>query len=112
METKELSKKIGQKVYFTNSTIVPKRKKIISTANYTTNGEFLLIVKDVDVCNITLNSENTDHITIKALSKTTIKHINLIDGIYEEITMDNGSSVELCEVEGNFYIISSDGMKY
>jgi hypothetical protein len=112
METKELSKKIGQKVYFTNNTITSKIKKIISTSNYTTNGENLLIVKDVDLCNIILNSDNTDHITVKALSKTTIKHTNLIDDLYEEITMDNGSSVELCEVEGNFYIISSDGMKY
>jgi len=26
--------------------------------------------------------------------------------------MNNGSSVELCEVEGTYYIIASDGLKF
>jgi hypothetical protein len=87
-------------------------KKIISSDNYVTNGEFLLVVKDVNNCEITLNSNTTNHIVIKALTDVTVKHNKLIDGIYHEITMNNGSSVELCEVEGTYYIIASDGLKF
>ena len=36
---------------------------------------------------------------------------SLIDDQYEEIEIDNGACVELEYVEGNWYIISSDGMK-
>jgi hypothetical protein len=87
-------------------------KKIISSQNYTTNGEFLIVVKDVDNCEINLNVNTTKHIVIKALTNVIVKDANLIDGFYHEITMNNGSSVELCEVEGTYYIIASDGLKF
>ena len=88
-----------------------KTKKIIKESSYVTDGEFLIIVKDVDECNITLNSETTEHIVIKALTKVIVKHSGLIDEYYHELVMDKGSSVELCEVEGVYYIIASDGLK-
>lgn len=87
-------------------------KKIISSQTYKTNGEFLIVVKDIDNCNITLDVNTTKHIVIKALTNVTVKDVNLIDGFYHEITMNNGSSVELCEVEGTYYIIASDGLKF
>lgn len=87
-------------------------KKIITENYYQTKGEFLLVVKDVDVCEITLIPETTEHIVIKAMTKVIVKDKNLIDGIYHEIVMDKGSSVELCEVGGIFYIIASDGLKF
>lgn len=89
-----------------------KIKKVVNTATYTTNGEYLLVVKDVDNCVITLDGYTTESIKIKVLTKTNIvPKYSLIDDQYEEIEIDNGACVELEYVEGNWYIISSDGMK-
>ena len=89
-----------------------KVKKIINTPTYTTNGEYLLIVKDVKNCIITLDSETTESVKIKVLTKTNIVVNNsLIDNQYDEIEIDNGACVELEFFDGNWYIISSDGMK-
>jgi hypothetical protein len=89
-----------------------KIKKIVNTPTYTTNGENLLIVKDVDNCVITLDGYTTESIKIKVLTKTSIipKH-STIDEQYEEIEIDNGACVELEYYLGGWYIISSDGMK-
>lgn len=89
-----------------------KIKKIINTPTYTTNGEHLLIVKDVESCEITLDGYTTESIKIKVLTKTNIvpKH-SLIDEQYDEIEIDNGACVELEYYLGGWYIISSDGMK-
>lgn len=89
-----------------------KIKKIINQSEYKTNGEFLIVVKDVESCEITLDIITTEHIVIKALTKVVVKHENLIDGYYHELIMDNGSSVELCEVDDVYYIIASDGLKF
>ena len=89
-----------------------KIKKIVTTPEFTTNGEYLLVVKDVDNCVITLDGYTTESIKIKVLTKTSIvPKYSLIDDQYEEIEIDNGACVELEYVEGNWYIISSDGMK-
>jgi len=89
-----------------------KVKKIINTPTYTTNGEYLLIVKDVESCEITLDGDTTEAIKIKVLTKTNIvpKH-SLIDEQFDEIEIDNGACVELEYYLGGWYIISSDGMK-
>ena len=89
-----------------------KVKTIVNVPTYTTNGEYLLIVKDVDKCVITLDGSRTESIKIKVLTKTTIIPMNsLIDEQYEEIEIDNGACVELEYYLGGWYIISSDGMK-
>lgn len=89
-----------------------KIKKIVNTPTYETNGEYLLIVKDIDKCTITLNGNTTESIKIKVLTKTTIiPKDSLIDDQFEEIHIDNGACVELEYVDGGWYIISSDGMK-
>jgi hypothetical protein len=89
-----------------------KIKKIINIPTYTTNGEYLLVVKDVEHCTITLDGYTTESVKIKVLTKTSIMpKYSLIDDQYEEIEIDNGACVELEYVEGNWYIISSDGMK-
>lgn len=89
-----------------------KIKKIVNTPTYTTNGEYLLVVKDVESCTITLDGYTTESIKIKVLTKTSIvaKH-SLIDEQYDEIEIDNGACVELEYVLGGWYIVSSDGMK-
>jgi hypothetical protein len=89
-----------------------KIKKVVSTPTYETNGEYLIIVKDVESCTITLDGYTTESVKIKVLTKTTIlPKYTLIDEQYDEIEIDNGACVELEYVEGNWYIISSDGMK-
>jgi hypothetical protein len=46
------------------------------------------------------------------LTKTSIiPKYSLIDDQYEEIEIDNGACVELEYLGGNWFIISSDGMK-
>lgn len=112
----EQKKKIGdvtKVVRYGQSQQTPQKvKKIINIPNYTTNGEYLLIVKDIDKCEIILDGDTTESIKIKVLTKTTITSKNsLIDEQYDEIEIDNGACVELEYYKDEWYIISSDGMK-
>jgi hypothetical protein len=110
----ELKKKVGDvsKTIRYGQNPSTKIKKIINVPTYTTNGEYLLVVKDVEHSTITLDGYTTESIKIKVLTKTSIvPKYSLIDDQYEEIEIDNGACVELEYVEGNWYIISSDGMK-
>ena len=87
-------------------------KKIITESNYRTNGEILLVIKDVESCNITLDSITTEHIIIKALTKVFIRPSSgKIVEYYDEIFIDWGACVEFYMVEDNWYIVSSDGLK-
>lgn len=87
-------------------------KKIITESNYKTSGEILLIVKDIENCNITLDSDTTEHIIIKALTKVFIRPSSgKIDEFYDEIFIDWGACVEFYLLENNWYIVSSDGLK-
>lgn len=87
-------------------------KKIITESDYRTNGEVLLVIKDTETCNITLDSNTTEHIIIKALTKVFIRPSSgKIDEYYDEIFIDWGACVEFYMVEDNWYIVSSDGLK-
>jgi len=84
----------------------------ISEDNYSTNGESLIIIKDIDFCKIKLNSATTDHIRVKSLTNTLIiPDIGKIDGVYDEITLNTESCAEFYFVLGVWYITSSDGLK-
>jgi len=107
-------KKIGDKIFtqIDKGQIVEVVKKVVRQKKYTTNGEILIVVKDVDLCNLTLDSKTTDHIIIKALTKVIIKpSSNYIDEFYEEIQIEKGACVEFHLLENNWYIVSSDGLK-
>jgi hypothetical protein len=94
-----------------NTELIPM-KKIITESNYRTNGEILLVIKDVESCNITLDSNTTEHIIIKALTKVFIRPSSgKIDEYYDEIFIDWGACVEFYMLENNWYIVSSDGLK-
>jgi hypothetical protein len=111
---KTLKKNYGFTVTDMNKPIqLPKQNKIvINSKNYITNGESLIVVKDVDFCKIILNPNTTEYIVIKAMTKVSISHQGKkIDETYDEIVMDKGSSVEFCLVENVYYIIASDGLK-
>ena len=87
-------------------------KVVISEHSYKTNGESLIIVKDVNQCEILLDSTTTEHIIIKTLTKCLIKTAQgFIDEQYEEIFIDRGACCEFYFALGNWYIVSSDGLK-
>ena len=106
-------KKIGNKVFGSMSNITQTDPtQIVQIPEYRTNGEEFILVKDVDSCKIILDQSNTEHVVIKALTKVLITpFIGLIDEQYDEILIDKGSCVEFFRVDGNWYIISSDGLK-
>ena len=108
-------KKVGEKVILMRDMISNNNigdKKIITNQEYTTNGESLIVVKNTDTCKLTLDNETTEHIKIKSLTETILEpKIGKIDEEWDEILLSKGSCVELSLVEGNYYILSSDGLK-
>lgn len=85
---------------------------IISDNFYKTNGENLLIVREVNQSKIKLDSTTTDRIKIKTLTKCTIiPDLGRIDEEWDEISVGKGACVELQNVNGVWYILSSDGIK-
>jgi hypothetical protein len=86
--------------------------KIISDSNYTTSDETFLIVKNVDYSEVTLNSNSSSKITIKSLTNVLIKSdVGSIDEEWDELLLEKGACVQFQFVEGNWYILSSDGLK-
>lgn len=84
----------------------------VSNPTYSTEGEALIVTKESENVEIILDSSTTDHIIVKALTNTKIKPIwGLIDEEYSEINIGKGACVELYFSFGNWYIVSSDGMK-
>jgi hypothetical protein len=85
---------------------------IISEFDYSTTGEECIIVKGVLQSKIILDSKTTEHTVIKCLTHVTIKpNIGKIDEEYDEIVADKGACIEFRFCEGNWYILSSDGLK-
>ena len=85
---------------------------IISESDYSTTGEECVIVKGVPKSRIILDSKTTEHTVIKCLTHVTIKpNIGKIDEEYDEIIADKGACIEFRFCEGNWYILSSDGLK-
>ena len=85
---------------------------LVSETDYNTNGEECVIVSKVSKSLIILDSRTTDHVVIKSMTLTTIKpDIGKIDEEYDEIVLDKFSCVEFRFVSGNWYILSSDGLK-
>jgi len=86
---------------------------LISEPSYMTNGEYAIVVKGVKYCELTLNSKTTDHVVIKALTTVLIKpDRNKIDEEYDEVEINKGACVEFFFMGGNWYILSSDGLKF
>ena len=119
-----IRKKIGDKTYrFDNHKeieyveklipLVPEFiKKVVTESSYTTNGEDLILIKDVEHCKLTLDISKSDHLIIKSLTNVTIiPSIGKIDEYYDELNISKGACVEMVSIENNWYIISSDGIK-
>ena len=106
-------KKIGNKLFGSMSNL-PNQPAIqtITVPEHRTNGEELILVKDVDYCKILLDQNTTEHVVIKTLTKVLIlPMMGQIDEQYDEILIDKGACVEFFRVDGGWYIISSDGLK-
>jgi hypothetical protein len=92
-------------------TIKTSESTLLSNTSYTTKGEGAIIVKEVNNCTITLDSETTEHITIKALTDVLVVGDYPIDDEFEEIELQRGASAELRFLKNGWYIMSSDGLK-
>ena len=97
---------IGEEVLLTSQVCM------ISDETYTTEGESVVITKELELIEVFLNHKNTDHVIVKALTNTKIKPIEgLIDEEYSEINIEKGACVELYYAFGSWFIVSSDGLK-
>lgn len=86
--------------------------KIISDNFYTIGEENFLIVKDVEYSEVTLNSNSTSKITIKSLTNVLVKSdVGSIDEEWDELLLEKGACVKFKFVEGNWYVVGSDGLK-
>ena len=85
---------------------------IVSETNYQTNGESCIVVRGVSDSTVILDSKTTDHVVVKSMTRLTIKpDIGKIDEDYDEIVADKYACIEFRFIGGNWYILSSDGLK-
>ena len=75
------------------------------------NGEYSIVVNDVDNCIINLDSKTTDHVVIKYLTNVLVKSDSLIDDEFDEVELSRGSCVEFKKIGDFWYVLSSDGLK-
>ena len=107
-----IRKVIGEKTSYIEKKDKELIVKTLTESSYTTNGENIILVKDIDYCELTLNLSSTTHIIIKSLTNTLLKtNQGLIDEYYNEIMMKKGACVELLVIGENWYVLSSDGLK-
>jgi hypothetical protein len=88
-----------------------QRRTLVSELDIiTTSGESLVIAKNN--CKIKLNSQLGDSIVVKVLNGALIiPDFGRIDEEWDEIILEKGACVDFRFVEGNWYILSSDGLK-
>lgn len=99
-----------KKLIFGNE-VISSDSSVVTNKSYSTNGESVVIVKDVDFCEINLNNKNTEHVVIKTLTNVLVKSENLIDEEFSEVELQKGSCVEFRFIGDYWYILSSDGLK-
>lgn len=92
-------------------TIKTSDSSIVTHSGYETNGESVIVAKCEEECELTLDHETTDHITVKSMCDLIVKSEKLIDEEYNEIQLERGASVEFKLVGESWYILSSDGLK-
>ena len=101
---------IGHKYYVSNND--GELIKFVETSDYRTTGESIIIVRNTPASKIVLDSTTTTYIKIKALTNVIIiPFIGKIDEEYDEILINKGACVEFYNVDSNWYILSSDGLK-
>jgi hypothetical protein len=105
-----IRKTVGEKTYFRG--IGEPISRIVTDSVYKTNGEYFIVIKDTENCKLILDSTTTNHIRVKALTKVLISPlIGKIDEEWDEIFIDKGACVEFLQLDNDWYIVSSDGLK-
>jgi hypothetical protein len=84
---------------------------IVTNENYSTLGESVVVVKEVNKCKLFLNSKTTEHVIIKSLTNVLVSSDTLIDEEFNEIELGRGACVEFRKIGDYWYILSSDGLK-
>lgn len=85
---------------------------VVSETTYKTSGESCIIVRGVAQSVVILDSSNTDHIVVKSMTNLTIlPDVGKIDEEYDEVVVDKFACIEFRFIGGNWYILSSDGLK-
>lgn len=105
-------KSIPSRKIINGITVDSSEISVVSELEYKTNGESCIIVRGVSQSVIILDSTTTDHVVIKSMTKVTIKpDTGKIDEDYDELVADQYACIEFRFVGGNWYILSSDGLK-
>lgn len=91
--------------------IVTSDVAVVTNSKYTTNGESAIVIKGTELCELFLNSNTTDHVVIKALTRVDVTADSLIDEEFDVIELDKGACVEYRKIGDFWYILSSDGLK-
>ncbi len=85
---------------------------IVSEREYRTDGESCIVVRNVIDSTVILDSKTTDHVVVKSMTNLTIRpDVGRIDEDYDEIVADKYACIEFRFCAGNWYILSSDGLK-
>jgi hypothetical protein len=94
-------KSIPSKKVISGHVIQTSELSVVSELDYRTNGEFCIIVKGIPESYLVLDS-----------TKVTVRpDVGRIDEEWDEIVLDKFACVEFQFVSGNWYILSSDGLK-
>jgi hypothetical protein len=105
-------KSISSKRIIRGEVINASEISVVSESTYKTNGENCIIVRGVAQSVVILDSTNTDHVVVKSMTNLTIlPDVGKIDEEYDEVVVDKFACIEFRFVGGNWYILSSDGLK-
>jgi hypothetical protein len=105
-------KSISSKRIIRGEVINASEISVVSESTYKTNGENCIIVRGVAQSVVILDSSNTDHVVVKSMTNLTIlPDVGKIDEEYDEVVVDKFACIEFRFVGGNWYILSSDGLK-
>lgn len=105
-------KSIPSRRIINGHTINTSEVAIVSETSYKSNGEYVIVVKGVPYCDLTLDSKSSDHVVVKAMvSVNVIPDTGRIDEEWDEIALDKFACVEFMFAGGSWWILSSDGLK-
>lgn len=105
-------KSIPSKRIIRGEVLTTSEVSVVSESTYKTNGESCIVVRGVAKSVIILDSMTTDHVVVKSMIDLTIlPDVGKIDEEYDEIVVDKFACIEFRFIGGNWYILSSDGLK-
>jgi hypothetical protein len=105
-------KSIPSKRIIRGEVLTTSEISVVSESTYKTNGESCIVVRGVAKSVVILDSMTTDHVVVKSMIDLTIlPDVGKIDEEYDEIVVDKFACIEFRFIGGNWYILSSDGLK-